>query len=127
MALNKVLWVTPLVVIAYDTTASLASLSLGFTYAYAGIGSAIIYATGGFFAASAAGFKSSILVGVVAGLTDATIGWGISWAIGPGRPASGSLSTSQWFVAASSVAIVAIVCAAIGGLIAHLVQARGVA
>ena len=127
MALSKVLLITPLAVTAYDAVASLASLALGLPYTYAGIGSAIIYAALGFFASSATGFASSILVGVVAGLADATIGWGVSWALGPGRPATGSLSMGQWFVAASSVTIVAIICASIGGLIARLLHSRSVA
>ena len=102
-------------------------MGLGFSYAYAGIGSAIIYAGAGFFAAIVVGFRSSILVGVAAGLVDATIGWGVSWAIGPGRVASGELSVAKWFGAASSVVVLAVVCAAVGGFIARQVRARSVA
>ncbi|WP_157604379.1 hypothetical protein [Rhizobacter sp. Root1221] len=127
MSFSKLLWITALVVIAYDVVASLASLILGFSYAYAGIGSAIIYAGAGFLAASAVGFRPTILVGVAAGLVDATIGWTVSWAIGPGRLASGELSLAKWFGAASSVVVLAVVCAAAGSFIARQVRARRVA
>ena len=127
MTLNKFFWLSPLAVVAYDAAASVASLSLGFAYAYAGIGSAIIYAVAGFLSARISGFLAGILVGVIMGLVDATIGWGVSWAIGPGRPSSGAISASQWLVAASSVTIIAVICASIGGLVAHVLQSRSVA
>ena len=127
MALSKIVWIAPLVVIGYDVVASVASLLLGFRYAYAGIGSAIIYGMAGFFAARQSSLATTLVVGLAAGLSDATVGWGISWAIGPGRTTNSSLSMSQWSLAAISVTVFAVICAFVGSLIARLLQSRGIA
>lgn len=78
-----------LAIVAFDLVASLASRSLGFRYSYATVGSWIIHVAVGF----AIGRQStvgaaSIGVAIVA-FTEATIGWTVPWAVGPGRPAGG--------------------------------------
>jgi hypothetical protein len=49
------------------------------------------------------------------GLIDATIGWAISWAIGPGRTPDGTLPLPRWIAAAALVMLTASICAAVGG------------
>ena len=126
MSLNKMIWIAPLAVIGYDCMASVASLMLGFQYGYAAFGSALIYGVTGYFAARTSTFALSFLVGISAGLVDATVGWGVSWAIGPGRRPNNSISFSQWSFAAMSVTAMAVICATVGGLIARMLQSRGV-
>ena len=118
MSILYIVFLTVITVVAYDLAASIASRSLSFPYAYASIGSALIYASAGFVSAQTGGLSSSIVVGVIAGLADSTIGWRVSWLLGPGRHPSGSLSLPQWFSAAVFTALLASVCAFIGGLVA---------
>lgn len=109
-------------VIAYDAAASTASLAFGFSYAYAGVGSILIYAASGFFAARTRTLWFSLLVGVIAGVADATVGWGVSWAVGPGRPPSGSLTFTGWLATVASVVVLASVCAGIGGVVGRFTR-----
>jgi hypothetical protein len=76
-------------VVVYDAVASVASTALGFRYGLASIGSLALYAAIGAFAARTKSRSFSLAAGAIAGLSDATAGWGILWLIGPGRPPSG--------------------------------------
>jgi hypothetical protein len=105
-------------ILAYDTAASLLSRRIGFNYAYATVGSLVLYAAAGFAAAEAASFEAACLVGGAAGLTDATLGWRISWVLGPGRLPSGKLTLSEWSSAASFGVGLGIACAAAGAWLA---------
>ncbi len=111
-------------VVIYDAAASAASLALGIPYASAAVGALLVYAAAGFFAARAKSRWFSVLVGVVVGLTDATAGWGISWALGPGRSSSGAITLAQWLIAAASVIVLASVCAGVGGVIGGFARSR---
>jgi hypothetical protein len=81
--------VASLAVLALDTLGSLASKAFGFTYGSLAWGSLIIYAAAGFFAARSGGLRTAAQGGGAVALADATLGWAISWALGPGRPAAG--------------------------------------
>ena len=111
-------------VVAYDAAASAASLIFRFPYIYATVGSVLIYAIGGFLLARVRGFMSSALAGAFLGSVDATLGWAISWLLGPGRPSAGALSVNQWLLAAVSVVLLAVVCSCVGGTIAALSRPR---
>jgi hypothetical protein len=66
---------------------SAASRTFGIPYTSGIAGSYLIYAAAGFFGARAGGgLWMGVVAGGAAGLTDATLGWLISWVIGPGRP-----------------------------------------
>ena len=82
-------------VLAFDALASFASLAIGFNYGRASFGSAFMYMVFAFFCARKFGFGSAFLLGTAMGLTDATLGWAISWAIGPGRLADEIYSLSS--------------------------------
>ena len=118
MSLAILLLAVAAFVVIYDIAASLASRSLGFNYAHASIGSLIVYAGSGAIAAKVAAFEQALLVGAVAGITDATLGWWISWKIGPGRIAGGALSLSEWFKGAATAVGMAMACAAAGAWLA---------
>ena len=71
----------------------------------------------GFFAARYGSLSLSVLVGGLVAFIDATLGWYISWVIGPGRPQS-NLTSAQ---ISRTVLIVSVTRAAlsfIGGLLA---------
>jgi 2-methylcitrate dehydratase PrpD len=57
---------------------------LEFPYTDLAIVSSLIYTTFGFLAAKRVNISAGAAVGAILGLTDATIGWAISWSIGPG-------------------------------------------
>jgi len=120
---SKFFLLAPLSVIAFDAVASTASLALGFPYSYASIGSAVLYITFAYFAARMFGFKVALLLGAVMGITDATIGWAVSWAIGPGRVPI-DLTPSVWFYTALFAATLGVIYGLIGGGVSSLIGRR---
>src|SRR5688572_27729096 len=83
-------------VVAFDAVASVASLAAGFDYAYSAIGSCLIYAAFGFLVGRSSSIFTAACVGAVLGLADASLGWGVSWSIGPGRLPPGLLTATVW-------------------------------
>ncbi|MCS3747142.1 fatty acid desaturase [Xanthomonas arboricola] len=113
-----------LVVIVFDGVASVASLALGFPYTYAAFGSAVFYIAFAFFAARKFGFLAAVLFGFAMGITDATLGWAVSWAIGPGRLAAGTLTLSAWLYTATFVVVLGAIYGLVGGGIGALTGRR---
>jgi hypothetical protein len=111
-----------LAVVAYDTAASLVSLQAGIPYSYFALGSYLIYFGAGFLAARALGWRHGVVAGAVAGVTDATAGWAVSWALGPGRPSGGF---SAWMLpfTMAFVGMTAIVVGSLGALAAFAFRA----
>lgn len=104
-------------VIAFDAVASIASLGLGFPYSYATFGSAVLYIVFAYFAARMFGFRAALLLGAIMGITDVTLGWAVSWAIGPGRIAIDTLTLSDWFYTAAFATVLGAIFGLIGGSI----------
>lgn len=84
-------------VIAFDAIASAASRLLDFSYSYATLGSAVLYIVLTYLAARRYGLRVALLLGAAMGLVDVTIGWAVSWAIGPGRISIEGLAPTDWF------------------------------
>jgi hypothetical protein len=106
-------------VIAFDAVASLASRAVGFQYGWATVGSWIIYAICGYFAAhvvSQGQLKVAASTGVLLGSVDATLGWYVSWLIGPGRVVGG-LTPILWTSAAVVVIATSTALATLGGIL----------
>lgn len=81
-----------LAVVAFDAVASLASRATSIAYGWASVGSWLLYAGFGYLAARAAPgapVHAAALTGLALGVTDATLGWATSWALGPGRVPGG--------------------------------------
>lgn len=97
--LAKIILVAVLVVLAYDTLGALASRALGFPYETLVFGSYVIYGCAGFFAGRARGLVKGAIAGGLVGLIDATLGWAISWHLGPGHPPEGVTNALPLFVA----------------------------
>jgi hypothetical protein len=103
-------------VLALDTLGSIASRLAGFDYAMLAPVSLLIYAATGAFVALAAPLSRAIIAGAAVGFVDATLGWVIAYAIGPGRPGPDERITALGFVnTVLFVACLAAVSAAVGG------------
>lgn len=75
-------------ILAFDTIASLVSLVTGWRYSLASIGSLAVYTGVGFLAGRRFGVKWAVGVTITVAAAESTVGWAISWAIGPGRQPS---------------------------------------
>jgi hypothetical protein len=73
-------------VLLFDTVGSLASRRFNFNYASLAPGSWLIWAGAGYFAAPYGSYAASGLAGGAVAFIEATLGWYISWLVGPGRP-----------------------------------------
>jgi len=108
-------------VLVFDLLGATASRYLGFRYARLVPGSTAIYTA----TSVVAGRFGPAWVGIIAGATvafvEATIGWGISWWIGPGRPPS-VLSQARMFRIVAFVTTTGIICGLVGTVIAALTR-----
>lgn len=73
-------------VVTYDAVTAFIALSANFPYEWFSLGSFIIYAFFGFLGARRSKWFLGAVVGGFVGLADSTVGWAVSWNIGPGRP-----------------------------------------
>jgi hypothetical protein len=73
------------VVIIFDGVWSVLARIRGYNYAKLAWVSLLIYLTAGSVTASGGPVRAGILVGMITAGVDATIGWWLSWKIGPGR------------------------------------------
>jgi hypothetical protein len=88
----------------------MASRQFGFHYGSLSIISWLIRIGTGFFAARYGSLSLSFLAGGIVAFIDATLGWYISWIIGPGRPRNKITNT----LIARTVSIVTFTGAALG-------------
>ena len=108
-------------VLVFDLLASLASRHFGFPYARAALGSYLLYLAIGFFAARVSTWNAiAAAAGAagISGLIDASLGWAISWALGPGKlPQGVQLTVPRWVNTAVFVVAFAAAIGAIGGFV----------
>ncbi len=116
----KLVGVGTAAVLCFDTLASVASLKFGFPYAYASVGSILIYAALGFTAFRSGGISRSICVALLVESADATLGWWLSWQIGPGELPVAQRTITFIAVDVLFVFAVAIICALIGAGISRM-------
>lgn len=86
MTVRRVLYLAIAGTLLFDLLAAIATRASGFHYGWRGPGSILIYAIAAYIAGRIANLKSAILVAASAAVADATVGWAMAWAIGPGRP-----------------------------------------
>jgi hypothetical protein len=86
-------------ILALDMLASSAARWLRFPYKYSMVGSLAIYIAVGWYTALADPSASPAVAAMLVGLAESTLGWAISWKMGPGRPATLRHIKSQIFVA----------------------------
>ena len=111
-------------VLIFDTTASFASVALGFSYAYAATGSVLIYVTIGYLAFRTRGVGGSVQAALLVQLVDAAVGWPISWVIGASVVPADQLGLVSVAITLIAVAIFAVVCGLLGAGAARLVHGK---
>ena len=108
-------------VVLFDTLGAFAARVFTFEYGYLLPISLAIYATFAFLAARA---ERSMLAGMLAGaslaLADATAGWAISWAIGPGALAEGDRTAGTVIAIGATVIAAGAVIGLLAGLLHRL-------
>lgn len=114
-------------VMAFDFAMSLASRTLHLPYGWGMVGSTVIYFTLGLLVTRDSGvrhpFRQVVLVATLVALVDASLGWAVSWAVGPGRPET-PLTATVWLWTALFVILVAVSTAGLGGIVGRLLPAR---
>jgi hypothetical protein len=108
-----------LAVLTFDTAASLASLYFGFSYGSAAVGSVLIYTFIGYRVFRHGGLLAAVVAALLVELVDATLGWYISWQIGPGAIPRDQVTVSAIATTVALVHIFAAVCALFGSGIAR--------
>ena len=112
-------------VTVFDAIAAAAARYFGFPYGNAALGSWLIYAAVGFAAVRlGAGIGGGVAAGALTALADATLGWAVSWVMGPGRPPGGALTPGMWAAAAASVIAMGAVVACLGATVGAFVRPR---
>ena len=104
-------------VVVFDAIASLASLAIGFNYEYSAFGSMVLYCAFGYWASRVRTILFALIVGALMGLVDASLGWAVSWILGPGRWEPGVLTLPTWALIALQVTAVGALCALLGGVV----------
>lgn len=117
--LTLILLIGSFSVVIFDTIGSLASRKFGFSYSYLLIGSLLIYAIVGFIATKYNGLMFAPLAGGITGFIDSTLGWYISWAIGPCRPAV-EVDANYIFTAILFVVVLSTIFGLVGGFTTKL-------
>ena len=104
-------------VLLVDTLGSLAARHFGFRYSSLFVISWALRLATGFFAARYGDIKASFFAGGAVALIDATVGWYISWRIGPGRP-EGQITIETMVMAVLIITLTGAALGFIGGLLA---------
>ncbi len=101
-------------VLLFDTLTAVISSSTGLRYEWFSIGSAIIAILFGFLVARQSRWFVGGLAGALLGFADSTVGWMISWTIGPGRPEP-EMSIAEIFFVIIFVTVETAVLGLVGG------------
>ena len=109
-------------VLVLDTAASIASARLSFPYAYASAGSLLIYLAIGYVVFRTGGLAKAIGAALVVETVDATLGWFISWKIGPGALPAEQSGTGAIVASIVFVLLFSVVCAVIGSGLARVIH-----
>jgi hypothetical protein len=122
MSFKTKILVTCLVVVAFDTVASLVSRTLEVEYAYFMFLSLLIYLTVGYWGAFRQGFVYGMSLGAIAGLTDSTAGWFVSRMIGPFiQPKTPPVNSIVVAVKILTVTVLALALGSLGAALCKLV------
>ena len=78
-----------LAVLLFDVVGAFAAKSFGFAYALLIPGSLLIYGSVAAMVARRRDWVVGLVAATLLAFTDVTLGWAVSWLIGPGKPESG--------------------------------------
>ena len=106
-------------IVAYDFLSALMSTATGIQYGFFSVGSFILYTVFGILVGLNSKWFLGLFAGAVMGLVEATIGWTVSWYMGPGKP---TVEINTLSIAATIVVVVllASILGFVGGLISLL-------
>jgi hypothetical protein len=124
---RRVLLIAAIAVLAVDTIGAIASIHLGFAYSSLSPISMFIYAAAGFAAGRLAGLRAAVSIGAAVALIEATLGWFISWQIGPGRPPEEYAGVGAVLIAIAVVTATGALFGLVGGSAARFVRRRSAA
>ena len=111
-----------LAILILDTIGSLAARHWGFTYGSLAPISYILYFCAGVAAGRLNGIGSGGLAGAVTGLVDATLGWSISRALGPGLGTASQITPVAVIVVALGVVFTGWILGLFGGVLGKVVH-----
>ena len=94
-----------LVIVAYDALASAISTFTGFPYGLFSVGSSLICLLFGFLIGRNSRWFFGAAAGAFIGLVESTVGWAISWYIGPGKP---TMELNGLMIVATIIFVVAV-------------------
>jgi hypothetical protein len=109
------------VILLYDTVSAVVSRSTGVDYGWFGFGSLAVYLIFGFLVAKRSSWINGMAAGAAIGLIESTLGWAISWMIGPGKP-SMDVNVFTIGLTVAFVTLSAAVVGLVGGLLSLLVK-----
>jgi len=112
------------VILLFDLVASILSQLLPIRYALFSIGSFAIYFLVGLLVARAAGLKLGVVAAATTGLVEATLGWAISWLVGPGRFPLEAVRPAEIVATVIMVILAPVVLGLVGALIGQLLKRR---
>ncbi len=106
----------PIVVVAFDTLASVAARTFDFDYDSLWRLSVLLAVAIAFLAARDTGLvKAGVFAGLALEFANSTVGWAVSWLIGPGAPAPADRQALPIVLAALAVTAVGAIEGFVGG------------
>src|SRR5437899_7118123 len=102
-------------ILLFDTVGSVTSRFFTFRYSRLEVGSFLIYFMVGFATARTSSPGAAMVAGALVAFVDATLGWGISWLVGPGRLADAQASTLRIVRTIATVTLYGALCGLLGG------------
>jgi hypothetical protein len=112
-----------ILVLVFDTAASVLSASTGLEYSWFAIGSFVIYAVVGYIA-SGESLLRGVLASAAVGFVEATAGWWISWQVGPGAVEGETIDAATLAAAIVFVTVIAGLIGLIAGLAGRALTRR---
>ena len=116
-AWGRVTLIGAVAIILFDALVAFVSVATGISYAWGSLGSIFLYALVGYSAARTnprSPLSAAARAGAFVGLADASGGWAISWAIGPGVVQG--LTAVVWILTALFVVVLATGIATLGAI-----------
>lgn len=94
------------IMLGWEVIAAVLALTTGTAHERFAVGDYLIYASTGFAVGRRRGVFASPLGGAAIAAVDATLGWSIAWALGPGRPATGF--SRPWLLVATVLFVIGV-------------------
>lgn len=118
----RITLVGAIAVLLLDTVASFLALWCDLSYGWFSLGSLLLYVIFGYLGARRSRWFVGAFVGMFMALVESTLGWAISWQIGPGKPTS-DISSVVIGVTVVFVIITAGILGLLGGALSLLKRA----